>query len=117
MLNISDILKDRIKSFAESPEKSLERKSVEYQKKWNEGVKCFQTEINKERKKDKMSEVPFIAVRQKLVALKEVDDLRWFYYHCKKYAKTKDKLGNWNTFGKCFFGALRVVDKKLANKN
>jgi hypothetical protein len=107
VLSISDILKDRIKSFNENPEKSLRTKSVEYSKKWNEGVKCFQTEINKER------EVPisFIAVRQKLVALKEVDDLRWFYYHCKKYGKTKDKQGKQNSFGKCFFGALRVGDK------
>ncbi len=107
LISISNILKDRLEAFKNNPIKALKDKSTDYQKKWAFGVKCFQTEINRERKQDKMSELSFIAVRQKLVALKEIDDLRWFFYHCKKYAKTKDKTGKWNSFSKCFFGALR----------
>lgn len=106
-MNIGDILKDRIEAFNKHPEKALKEKSANYQKQWNYGVKCFQIEINKERAKDKQAPLPFIAIRQKLVALKEIDDLRWFYYHCIKYSKTKDKLGKWNTFNKCFFGSLK----------
>lgn len=103
MKTLSDILQDRIKAFSENPEKALKLKSVEYNKKWNYAVRCFQEAINKEREKP----IPFVAVRMKLLALREIDDLRWFFYHCKKYAKTKDKQGNQNTFSKCFFGALK----------
>ncbi len=102
---LSNILHDRIESFNSNPEKSLKLKSTEYNKKWNEGVKCFQTEINKER------EVPisFMAVRSKLLALREVDDLRYFFGQCKAYSKTKDKkTGKKNSFGRIFFGALKV---------
>ena len=108
LISIQDILKDRMENFKKNPQLALKNKSSEYQKKWNEGVKCFQVAINTERLKDGLLELSFIAVRQKLVALKEVDDLRWFFYHCKKYAKTKDKDGRWNSFSKCFFGALKV---------
>lgn len=107
MTSISDILKDKINSLKENPALFFKNKGIEYQKKWAFGVKCFQEEINKERRKDGKTDLPFMAIRQKLVALREIDDLRWFFYHCKKYAKTKDKLGNWNTFSKCFFGALK----------
>ena len=108
---LSSILQERIKAFNSDPQKAIKIKSVEYSKKWNEGVRCFQEEINKDRKKVNLPPVSFIAIRQKLVALKEVDDLRWFFYHCRKYGKTKDKTGQWNSFSKCFWGALRVVEK------
>lgn len=107
LISISSILKDRIEAFKKDPEKTLKDKGTDHQKKWAYGVKCFQEEINKERKKEGRTELSFIAIRQKLVALREIDDLRWFFYHCKKYAKTKDRDGNWNTFAKCFFGALK----------
>jgi len=109
--SISSILENRISLYNQNPEKALKEKSTEYQKKWNEGVRCFQEEINKDRKKANLPPLPFIAIRVKLVALKEIDDLRWFFYHCRKYAKTKDKLGKWNSFSKCFFGALSTVKK------
>lgn len=112
MLSLQDILKDRIESFKQNPKEALKVKSAEYQKSWNNGVKFFQAELNKERKREKLPELPFIAVRQKLIALKEIDDLRWFYYHCKKYSNTKDKQGRKNSFSKCFWGALRI--KKLS---
>lgn len=108
LISIQSILKERIEAFEKNPEKALIEKGKDYNKKWAEGVKCFQVAINEERKREGQTDVPFIAVRQKLVALKEVDDLRWFFFHCKKYAKTKDKLGKWNTFNKCFFGALKT---------
>lgn len=112
MQSLTDILSSRIQSFNQNPEKALKSKTTEYQKKWNEGVRCFQEEINKDRKKVNLPPLPFVAIRSKLVALKEIDDLRWFFYHCRKYGKTKDKTGKWNSFSKCFWGALRTVDKK-----
>lgn len=108
MPSLGDILKERIQAYKENPLKAEKRKSAEYQKSWNNGVKFFQLEINKQRKKENLPELPFMAIRQKLVALKEIDDLRWFYYHCKKYSNTKDKQGKRNTFSKCFWGALSV---------
>lgn len=107
MQSIGDILKSRIEAFKNNPVKALEFIGKDYQKKWNNGVNFFLIEINKDRKKEGLKDLSFIAVRQKLIALKEVDDLRWFYYHCKKYAQTKDKFGNKNSFSKCFFGALK----------
>ena len=111
LFSISDILAKRIQDFKSDPEQALKTKSIKYSKQWNYGVKCFQVELNNERKKSMLPELSFIAVRSKLVALKEIDDLRWFFYHCRKYAKTKDKQGKWNSFSKCFFGALKTVDK------
>jgi hypothetical protein len=112
MQSIGDILKERLESFQKNPELSLKQKSKDYQKKWNEGVEFFRIKINQDRKKDKQLPLPFIAVRQKLVALKEIDDLRWFYLQCVKYSNTYQKLlvnGKpvRNTFSRCFFGALK----------
>lgn len=107
MLNLQDILKDRIEAFKKNPELAAKKIGSDYNKSWNKGVQFFQLEINKDRKREKRPEVEFMAVRQKLVALKEIDDLRWFFFHCKKYSRTKDKLGNKNSFSKCFFGALK----------
>jgi hypothetical protein len=108
MLNIADILKERIEQFEKNPQAYLKSKSTTYQKDWNFAVKCFQERINKDRKKAKQTDLPFIAVRQKLVALKEIDDLRWFYRECLKYAGTYPKGSKIrNTFSKCFWGALK----------
>lgn len=108
LISIGNILEQKLKNFEKNPEITLRKKGTEYQKNWNFGVKCFQVEINKEREKEDLEPFEFIVIRQKLVGLREIDDLRWFFYHCKKYAKTKDKTGKWNTFGKCFFGALKT---------
>lgn len=108
MEKISNILKERIKAFNENPQKAFKLKSVEYNKQWNYAVKCFQVAINEDRKKEDKEPIDFMAVREKLRALREIDDLRWFFYHCKKYAKTKDKQGKQNTFSRCFFGSLKV---------
>ena len=108
MNSLSDILKERIEQFEKNPQAYLKNKSTAYQKDWNFAVKCFQDRINKDRKKAKQTDLPFIAVRQKLVALKEIDDLRWFYRECVKYAGTYPKGSKIrNTFSKCFFGALK----------
>lgn len=108
MQTIGNILQDRFKAYKENPKLALKNRSTEYQKKWNEGVNYFLLEINKDRKKDGMNPVTFITVRTKLIALVELSDLRWFFFCCKKYATTKDKLGNQNTFSKCFWGALKT---------
>lgn len=107
MQSIGDILKSKIEKFKQNPLDALKFYGKEYQKKWNEGVNYFLIEINKDRKKEGLEDLSFIAVRQKLVALKEINDLRWFYYQCKKYAQTKDKQGGQNSFSKCFWGALK----------
>lgn len=107
MESIGDILKVKIDKFNANPVESLKFFGIDYQKRWNNGVNYFLIEINKDRKKQDLKELSFISIRQKLVAIKEIDDLRWFYYQCKKYAQTKDKFGNKNSFSKCFFGALK----------
>lgn len=106
MVSLGDILADKIKAYQLNPQQAEKTKSKEYQKRWSDGVQHFQIVINKERAKVGMKPLPFLVIRGKLVALKEIEDLRWFYYHCIKYSKTKDKNGNWNTFSKCFWGAL-----------
>ncbi len=113
LFSISDILKERIEQFNKNPEFALKTKAADYQKSWNAGVEFFRIQINKDRKKEKKSPISFIAVRQKLVALKEIDDLRWFYRECIKYSNTyQKKLVNGkpvrNTFSRCFWGALKV---------
>lgn len=116
--SLGDILKDRIKRFPVGSDKECEEyfsfRSNEYQKKWNFAVKCFQDKINKDRNSSNLKPLPFIAVRQKLIALWEIDDLRWFYRECIRYsttyAKEKDIKGNplKNTFSQAFFGALKI---------
>lgn len=108
MKSLGDILKERIGDYNKVGTEWANNKSKEYIKSWNNGVKFFLVEINKDRKKEGLPPVSFMAVRQKLLALREIDDLRWFYYHCKKYAATKDKTGKKNTFSKCFWGALKI---------
>lgn len=108
MESLADILKERIEQFNKNPVESLKLKGKERNKEYAKAVKCFQDRINKDRKKDKQEPVPFIAVRMKLSALKEVDDLRWFYRECLKYAGTYPKGSRIrNTFSKAFFGALK----------
>ena len=107
-----NILKERLESFSKNPELSLKQKNKDYQKKWSEAVEFFRIKINQDRRKAKQAELPYIAIRQKLVALKEIDDLRWFYLQCVKYSNTYQKLlvnGKpvRNTFSRCFFGALK----------
>ena len=109
---IGNILKERLESFSKNPELSLKQKSKDYQKKWNEAVEFFRIKINQDRRRAKQPELPYIAIRQKLVALKGIDDLRWFYLQCVKYSNTYQKLlvnGKpvRNTFSRCFFGALK----------
>ncbi len=107
MHSLEDILKDRLESFKKNPVDSILLQSKQYQKDWSFAVSCFQKRINKDRKVCGQTPLSFIAIRMKLVALKEIDDLRWFYRECLKYSKTKDKQGNRNTFSKCFFGSLK----------
>ncbi len=107
MISLQDILKQRIEEFKKNPVDSIILQSKKYQKDWNFAVKCFQERINKDRKKEKKPTIVFMAVRMKLLALKEIDDLRWFYRECLKYSYTKDKNGIKNTFSKCFWGALK----------
>lgn len=111
MQAIGNILKERIEAYSRNPrevEQWHKQQGVEYNKRWANGVQHFQIAINKDRKKDGLKPITFMAVRQKLVALKEIDDLKWFLVVCTKYAKTKDRFGKQNTFSRCFFGSLRI---------
>lgn len=109
MQSLADILQQRIEAFKANPELAMKTKGTQYQKDWNFAVKCFQDRLNKDRKKEKKPEVTFMQVKMKLMALKEIDDLRWFYRECLKYAGTYPKGSKVrNTFSKCFWGATRL---------
>ena len=113
MINIGDILQQRLEAYKNNPQDFEKKRSKEYQKCWNDGVNHFKLWIDKDLKKEKKPPIPFIAVRQKLLALKEIDDLRWFYIQCIKYSNTyQKKLVNGkpvrNTFSRCFYGALKI---------
>jgi hypothetical protein len=111
--SIQDILKQRLEEYKKNPQESLKLKGKEYNQKWNDAVGYFRIQINKDRARAKLPEVSFIQVRMKLIALKEIDDLRWFYRECIRYSNTYEKkiINNKpvrNTFSKCFFGALKL---------
>ncbi len=104
-ISIQEVLKNRLEAYRNNTlEKQFELDGKEYQKKWAAAVQFFQKEINKDRKKEGKPDLPFMAVRQKLIDLKEIDDLRWFYFQCLRYRNKKKG----NTFSKCFFGALKI---------
>lgn len=110
---IQDILKQRFAEYQKDPQETLKKKSKEYQKNWNDAVNYFLLRINKDQKKQGKPEYTFIRIRMRLVALREIDDLRWFYRECLRYSNTYEKkLVNGkpvrNTFSKCFFGATKV---------
>ena len=111
MFSIADLLKNKIELYATNDVATVaKRTSAEYQKAWAAAVQCFQIRINKDRKREKKPPVQFMAVRQKLIALREIDDMRWFYRQCVAYAAKRDpKTGRYlNTFSKCFWGALKI---------
>ena len=102
MISIQELLENRIKASQNGTLKEqlvIDRK--EYNKKWADAVEFFRIKINKEYK-DKP--FPFMAIRQKLEAVKNIEDLRWFYFECMKYEHKKKG----NSFAKCFFGALKI---------
>ena len=104
LTSIQEILSKRIESSKENRlENQIQDDAKTYSKKWAEAIQFFQVQINKDRAKSKQPPLPFMAIRSKLVALREIDDLRWFYTQCLKYSRKKG-----NTFSKCFFGALKV---------
>lgn len=109
MESIQELLKIRLEKFKENPTEALKTIHKEYQQQRSNGINFFVIEINKDRKKENLPELPYIAIRQKLIALREIEDLRWFYKECIKYSYTKDKTtGKRNTFSRCFFGALKI---------
>lgn len=110
MISIGEALQKKIDLYSTNdPVLVAKRSSTEYQKEWARAVQFFQIRLNKDRKRDKMPELSFIAVRQKLVALREVDDLRWFYKQCCEYARKKDPARKIRyTFSMCFFGATKI---------
>lgn len=104
-ISIQEILKQRIEAAQNNTlEHQFKLDGKEYQKKWAEAVQFFQKKINQDRKKEKKPEVNFMSVRQKLIALREIDDLRWFYIQCLKYQDRRKG----RTFSKCFYGALKI---------
>ncbi len=113
MISLADALKDRISAAHNGTiEAQIKFEGREYQKKWAEAVQFFQKSINSDRKRDTQSSLPalsFIAVRQKLAHVRDIDDLRWFYKQCLAYSRKKDpnKVQIY-TFSKCFFGALKI---------
>jgi len=106
--SIGDIIQDRFQNFAEKPKETLKLNAKERTKKYNDAVKCFQVRINKDRVKEKKPLVPFMAVKMKLAAINEVDDLRSWYKTCLDYSYTRDpKTLKRKTFSQCFFGGTK----------
>ncbi len=83
-------------------------KRKDYNKKYNEAVEFFRQRVNKDQRQAKLPEYGFMPIRMRLIALKEIDDMRVFYKECIEYSYTKDKLGKRNTFSKKFWGATKV---------
>lgn len=111
MLSFTDILKERLQTAQKSPDELkafYKKQSIENNKKRAFAIQCFQQKVNKDREKERLKPVTFMAVRMKLLALYEINDLRWFYTHCLKYSYTKDLTGKRNTFSKCFYGGLKL---------
>jgi len=111
MESIADILKSRIEKFNSNPIEVLKTLGKEYKKNWNNGVNYFLIEINKDRQKEGLEPLKFIAIRQKLSHIKEIDDLRWFYYNCKQNGIKLDKTGKPYTFSRIFFSSLNTNKK------
>ncbi len=87
----------------------LSKKGKERNKEYAKAVQCFVDRINKDRKKEKKPLVEFMQIRMKLLALKEVDDLRSWYKTCLEYSYTKDKVtGKRNTFSRGFYGGTKI---------
>ena len=112
MQAIGNILLERFKDYQSNPqaiELAFKKKGVEHNKKWNEAVGFFMEKINKERVRDGYKPLPFMSYRMKLVAMIEIDHLKWFWYHCAKVSSIKDLKGNPKyTFGQIFFNSLKV---------
>ncbi len=106
MINIADLLQSRLEAYKNnSLEEKVARDGKEYQKEWAKGVQFFQMAVNKARERDGLQALPFMAIRQKIVGVREISDLRWFYGVCLKYSRKKGKD---YTFSRCFFGALDI---------
>ncbi len=104
-MHIGEILQHRIAaSNSDNLKRQFELEKAEYQRNWARAVQFFQKKVNEDRKKEKMKPLPFMAIRTKLEAVKEIDDLRWFYTQCLEYQYKKKG----NTFSKCFWGALKI---------
>jgi len=99
---------EQLKEQMSDPKVGMVEKRKSYNKDWAYGVKCFQTILNKERAKEGLKPISFIAVRQRVSALKEIDELRWFYKECLKYSYKRDKQGKKQSFGKIFWGATKL---------
>lgn len=117
MNSIRNILLERI-SFAEKNPEALKEfyknQSKEDTKKYNEAIKCFQTRLNADIRRLNLKELPFMAVRMKMYALKEISDLKWCWQVCAKYATTyskeKDSKGRpiRNTFYRCWWAMFNT---------
>lgn len=104
-ISLSDYITTKYKDFAEKPEETLKVKGKDYNKDWARAVKYFVDRINVDRRKEKKPPVTFMQVRMKLIAVKEIDDLRIFYKKCCDYKYKK----RGNTFSKCFWGSLKIT--------
>lgn len=115
-MHIGDILTKQLSLAEKNPEALKQfyvQQSKEETKKRNFAIKCFQDRVNKDRKQSYQKALPFIVFYQKLYALKEIYDLKWFWVVCTKYSNTyrkeRDIKGKpiRNSFSACFFGALK----------
>lgn len=109
-MELSNLFQQRLEEIqATGAKEYLSKKGKERNKEYAKAVQCFVDRINKDRNKEKKEPVLFIAVRMKLRALKEVDDLRIWYKTCLDYSYTRDpKTLKRKTFSQCFFGGTKI---------
>lgn len=105
-MKIGDLLKNRIQ--APNLEEKILRDTKDYQLKFRDAVNEFVKVINKELAQEGKPPLPFIAIRMKLIALKEIDDLRVFYKHCR-YKGNGRINGVRYTFKRAFFERTKKI--------
>jgi len=103
-MQTANLFQKRLESFTVNPQADVKRHGANYQKEWSNAVNHFVIRINKDRKY--MKPTTYMAVRNKLLALREIHELRDFYKVCDKYSRKK---GEEYSFSRCFWGSLKIT--------
>lgn len=108
MKSIGDFLQNRIQT--PDLEKKIVRDTKDYQLKFRDAVNEFLKIINKELAQEGKPPLPFMAIRMKLIAVKEIDELRVFYKHCRHKGNGRIKEVRY-TFKRAFFERTLKIPK------
>lgn len=109
MKSLGDIISERLLDNLKYPEELKEyykEQSKEETKKRNHAIDCFRNRVNKQRQLHGYKPLSFLAVKMKMYAFKELDELRWFWKYCEDNGQKFDKDGKKYTFSRIFFASL-----------